>query len=190
MEQSADGPGKEPESLARAFVTALDEGRWSDAADLVDTQTRKAFQAWCVEQIGIAAQGLGPESPSDTRFVAAGALMGVSTKAEAARLTSNEFVARFAEAVSPRNLDPQAGAQDASGPSRITRQVMDTAHRSGNRATVRYRTEWWNGEVRNVSMSGIHTLHLRLTKEGWRVRDADLGGWGEGHILPPSGSRC
>lgn len=187
MEQSAERLGQEPEAVARAFLTALDEGRWSDAADLVDIQTREAFQTWCVEQIGTAARAPGQAGPSDTWFVPAGTLMAVSTAAEAARFTSAELVARFAQAVSPASLHRQMGVRGLSGDVRITRRFLEANPTVRGRLRVQYRTDWWEGDERDLALGGIHSLELVLTGDGWRVRDADLGGWGGGHILPPAG---
>jgi hypothetical protein len=185
VDQSVHGRADEAEQLARAFLAALDEGRWSDAADLVDPQTREAFQTWCVERIRTASDA-GPSAPPlDTHFLSIATLMGVATPAEAADFTSTQFVARFAEALSPGGLHRQRGAPGPSPQSRITREFIETVFGAHGRATALYRTEWWDGNQRNRSMGGTHSLELVLTQGGWRVRDADLAGWGGGRILPP-----
>lgn len=171
-------PAREVELAAQAFLTALDEGRWRDAAGLVDAHTREALQAWCVERIRTAG---GSAGDTGTQFLSPTVLMGVSTAEEASLLTSTELVARFAEGVSRAGVDRHAAEP---GLSRITRRFLDASVSQG-RATVHYRTEWWNGEERNVAMGGVHSLELVMTPEGWRVRDADLGAWGTGHLLPP-----
>jgi hypothetical protein len=185
VHQKAIAPGDDAKPVAEAFLAALDDGRWSDAADLVDVGTREAFQAWVVEQITAAGEVSPSANPSDTHFLSAAALIGVSTGPEAARLTSAELVARFAQALSRASLDRVTGGSEPNRQIRITRRFLESFAAGGGGVTVRYRTEWWQGGERNVALAGIHSLELARTKEGWRVRDADLSGWGSGHILPP-----
>lgn len=186
MERLAQGPWEDVEELARAFLAALDEERWSDAANLVDPATREAFQVWLVDQIR-SSEGADPsEAQTDTQFLSAATLIGISSAAEAARFTSTEIVARFAQAVSPDSVNRLSGVRGSGGAPRMTRHFLEVVSSTHGRATVRYRAEWWEGSELSRAMGGIHSLELILTEHGWRIRDADLGGWGVGHILPPS----
>lgn len=92
------GAEAEAEGLSRAFLRALDEGRWMDAAALVDPHTREALHAWTVEHLHEVAEAPSFAGPSDTRFVLAPEMLQMVSGA--AHLTSTEFLARFAEAVS------------------------------------------------------------------------------------------
>jgi hypothetical protein len=176
------------ESVARAFLAAQDELRWMDAAELVDPHTRDVFQRRCIEWIDRAPSRPHEAVPSDTRFTSPLEILGLASAAEAVNLTSTEFLARFAEGVHPGNLHRQLPGDSTSGSAgqiHITRTFVEAAVSASDRATVRYNTEWWSGDVRNQTVGGIHSLELARTPHGWRVRDADLGGWGGGTILLP-----
>ncbi|HEX6372245.1 MAG TPA: hypothetical protein VF006_25225 [Longimicrobium sp.] len=176
--------GQDLESVSRAFLHALDEGRWMDAAALVDPRTREALQAWSVEHIRTSAGTPPFTGPSDTRFFSASEVLGLRSEAEAACLTSTSFLARFAEGVSPANF-LRMTERTAAKEVRIIRTFLDATHTVPDRATVRYRAEWWHGDQLDEAVGGIHSLELVLRSDGWRVRDADLSGQGGGHILPP-----
>jgi hypothetical protein len=173
-----------PENVALAFLAALDEGRWLDAAALVDPRSREALQSWCTGEIEAALAHPSTSIPSDTHFVSLAGLIQVETANQAERLTSVEFLARFAEALHPATFYRRI-AGGSSGEFRITRKILGTLPRGPEQAMVRYSTEWWEGGVRNEATSGTHSLDVTRTPEGWRILDADLGGWGGGHILPP-----
>lgn len=176
--------GEELQSVARTFLAALDELRWTDAAELVDPHTREAFQRRCIEWIDRAPSRPQEAVESDTRFTSLLELLGLTSAAEASSLTSTEFLARFAEGVHPANLHRQLPI-DSTNRARVTRTLVEAAVSASDRATVRYKTEWWHREVRNQAVGGVHSLELVLTQDGWRVRDADLGGWGGGRLLIP-----
>jgi len=177
-----------PAEVARAFLAALDEQRWLDAVVLVDPRTSERFRDWWIARLGNRADE--PEaSDAETSFLPPLAFLGVADAAEAARLTAAEFLARFAEGVHPGNvLRPlPRGRADAGEEVRVTRTLLAVEEETDDRVTVRYRTEWWHGGRRNEATAGEHALELVRTADGWRVRDAELGGLGGGHILPPDG---
>jgi hypothetical protein len=185
---SSDGVTDELQGAARAFLAALDELRWMDAAELVDSHTREAFQRRCIEWIDRASSRPQQVLPSDTQFTSLLEILGLTSAAEVASLTGTEFLARFAEGVHPGNLHRRLKDDSTSGSTgqiHITRTFVEAAVSASGRATVRYNTEWWNGDVRNQAVGGIHSLELAKTQEGWRVRDADLGGWGGRRLLLP-----
>ena len=184
MDGPADRPVGDIELLGRAFLRALDDRRWLDAAALVDPKTREAFQAWCLEAVGARDRLSPPQTARETRFFSAADLLRLSSAADAARFTSTEFLARFAEAVEPGTLYRGAGVEASAQQIRIARTFVEAVQDAPDRATVRYRADWWHGDQRNQATGGIHSFDLILTADGWRVRDADLGGWGTGHIFP------
>jgi hypothetical protein len=173
--------------VARSFFAALDEGRWIDAAALVHPQTREEFKRWWVDHLHRERLAPPPEGEPETVFASPASLLGTSDAAEAARLPAEEILARFAEAVQPGNLHrafPGRHAFGADEQIRVTRTVLHSAPGTSGSFLVRYRTEWWHGEIRNQATAGIHVLELARFNDEWRVRDADLGGFGNGHILP------
>lgn len=180
-----DGSDDSPEGTARSFLAALDERRWHDAAALVDPRTAERFRGfWLARLESEAADGVPDDVPSDTRFLSATGLLRVPDAASAAHLTAAEILARVAEALHPENVLRRAGAPAGEGAIRVTRTLIDSAPPPPEGMRVRYRMEWRQGEI--VTDRGVHTLELTRTSAGWAVRDADLGGHGGGHIVPPS----
>jgi hypothetical protein len=177
---------KELEGVARAFLAALDERRWHDAAVLVDSQTLERFRAWSIKLLDLRSHQPAQPGESDTFFIPATALMGVADAATAKRLSATQLLARVAENVHPENV-LRHHKLGQSEEIRITRTLVGVERASGNRATARYQTEWWHGDSRNEATAGVHTLDLVQTSTGWRIRDADLSGHGGGHILPADG---
>lgn len=171
--------------VARAFLADLDGRRWRDAAALVDPETRKRFRAFAIEWI--ERRDPAPQQrPATTHFASPAALLGVADGASAMAMDAEELLARFAEGIHPGNLDRHhRSSPKADSDVRITRTLLDVQPRGDGRAWARYRTEWWHAGVRNEATAGEHRMELIRTSGGWRVRDADLGGWGGGHILPP-----
>lgn len=180
-----DGLDDSPEGTARSFLAALDDQRWHDAARLVDPRTAERFRGFWIARLESEAVDDVPDAvPSDTRFASAAGLLRVGDAASAAHLTATEILARVAEALHPDNVLRRAGAPAGEGAIRVTRTLIDAAPPPQEGMRVRYRIEWRQGEV--VSDRGVHTLDLTRISAGWAVRDADLGGHGGGHILPPS----
>jgi hypothetical protein len=179
-----DAPDGSPEAVAGAFLAALDDRRWHDAARLVDPRTAERFHAfWLARLESEAADGAPDDVPSDTRFASTAELLGVEDAADAAHLTATELLARLAEALHPDDALRRAGALASDGAIRVIRTPVDSTHVEPDGMRVRYRIEWRQGEI--ASDRGVHTLELVRTPTGWAVRDADLGGYGGGHILPP-----
>ena len=176
-------PSDSPDAIARAFLAALDEGRWHDAADLVDPRTGERFRSFWIERLESEASGVPDDRPSDTLFTSASELLRVHDPAAAERLTPADMLARVAEASHPGNFIAHGRAGD--GEIRITRTFLDSTPLGADRAQVRYRIEWRHGAV--VSDMGVHAMELTRASGGWAVRDADLGGHGGGHIVPPPG---
>lgn len=171
-----------PQTIAQAFLAALDDGRWREAAALVDPHTREQFRTWSLQPLANARDEHMEPGDAETRFVSPAALLG----RDAASLDDVEFLARFAEAVQPANVIRRLSGD--SGQIRVTRTLLEVAPVAPvapDHVTARYRTEWWHGPVRNEATAGVHSLELARTSAGWRVRDADLSGSGGGHILPP-----
>jgi hypothetical protein len=52
----SDGGTEELQRVARAFLAALNERRWHDAAVLVDPQTLARFRAMMIELLDLRAQ--------------------------------------------------------------------------------------------------------------------------------------
>lgn len=180
-----DGLGDSPDATARSFLAALDDQRWHDAARLVDPRTAERFRGfWIARLESEAADDVPDDVPSDTRFISATELLRVPDAARAAHLTATEMLARVAEALVPDTALQGAGAPADEVAIRVTRTLIDSAPPGPEGMRVRYRIEWRQGEV--VSDRGVHTLELTRTSAGWAVRDADLGGHGGGHIMPPS----
>jgi hypothetical protein len=183
--ESPDSQDGGAEALARAFLGALDEERWRDAAALVARETQSRFRTFLVERI--TGRGSGSAGATDTHFASPADMIGVADASEAARTPAEELLARFAESSHPGNLHrlhPGIAGLDG-GAIRITRTLLKIESRGPDRAVATYRTEWWHGRVRNEATAGDHTLELIRTDDGWHVHDADLSGRGGGHILPP-----
>lgn len=180
-----DGLGDSPDATARSFLAALDDRRWHDAARLVDSRTAERFRGfWIARLESEAADDVPDDGPSDTRFISATELLHVPDAASAAHLTATEMLARVAEALMPDTALRRAGAPADQVAIRVTRTLIDLAPPQPEGTRVRYRIEWRQGEI--VSDRGVHTLELTRTSAGWAVLDADLGGHGGGHIIPPS----
>lgn len=181
-------PSDSPEEVARAFLAALDAGRWREAAALVDSQTAERFRIQQIELLRLEERS--PEAPAQTVFAHATALLGVRGADEAEALPAAELLARFAESLHPASVLRRAqGAGDHSGtespPPSLTRTIVGCVKDDDGSARVEYRTDWRQGETRSDFMGGLHVLTAIHTPAGWRVRDADLGGHGSGHILVP-----
>jgi hypothetical protein len=183
-------PSHSPEEVARAFLAALDAGRWPEAAALVDPETAERFRA---QQIGLLRlEERMPEAPAsaETVFARATALLGVQSADEAEALPATELLARFAESLHPAGVLRRAygsGGRSVTEttPPRLTRTIVGCTKSDGGTARVEYRTDWQQGETRSDFMGGVHVLTVIHTPAGWRVRDADLSGHGGGHILVP-----
>jgi hypothetical protein len=111
-------------------------------------------------------------------------LLGVADAAAAERLTASQLLARLAESAHPESVLRHHGIGQ-SEEIRITRTLVGVEPASADRAVARYRTEWWHGDSRDEATAGVHALELVRTPSGWRIRDADLSGYGGGRILPP-----
>lgn len=92
-----EGGTEELEDVARAFLAALDERRWHDAAVLVDSQTLERFRAWSIKLLDLRAHQPAQPGDSDTFFIPATVLMGVADAATAQRLSATQLLARVAE---------------------------------------------------------------------------------------------
>lgn len=179
MDMTSDSP----EAVARAFLAALDEQRWWDAAALVDADAREGFRAFTLGLLG-DGDAAAPHPPRETHFASPLAIIRATDRAEAERLDGEELLARFAEGIHPgnvRRLHPPLLQDD--GEIRIRRTLVGVDPRGDGGAWARYRTEWLQGEARNDV--GEHRMALIRTEDGWRVHDTDLSGFGGGHILPP-----
>lgn len=174
-----------PEALARAFFSALDGRRWREAAALIHPETAERFRSHQVERIREEERSEASRQRAETIFTPAASLVGVATAAEAEALPATELLARFAEALDPAAVLRRVDGPGASPRLQLRRTVLTRSPAGAGRARVEYRTEWLDGEHRHHAMSGVHVLTAAWTDEGWRVRDVDLGGRGEGHILPP-----
>jgi hypothetical protein len=185
MMMPTDGRDDSPEGTAQSFLAALDERRWHDAAALVDPRTAERFRGFWIARLESEASDDVPDGvPSDTRFISAIELLRVPDAASATYLTATEILARVAEAHNPDDVLRRAGTPAGEGAIRVTRTLIDSGLPPSEGMRVRYRIEWRQGEI--VNDRGVHTLELTRTSAGWAVRDADLGGYGGGHIVPPS----
>lgn len=183
-------PSDSPEEVARAFLAALDAGRWREAAALVDPQTAERFRVQQIELLRLEERSPETPVPAQTVFARTAALLGVRGADEAEALPAAELLARFAESLHPASVLRRAqGAGDHSGtgspPPRLTRTIVGCMKGDDGSARVEYRTDWRQGETRSDFMGGFHVLTAIHTPAGWRVRDADLSGHGSGHILVP-----
>ncbi|HLL48012.1 MAG TPA: hypothetical protein VK399_14970 [Longimicrobiaceae bacterium] len=181
---------------AQAFLSALDDGRWSDAAELIDSETAERFWRQHVEllrlQERVSPSGGAPMSETVLRGPAE--LAGVRSAAELEALSPVELLARFAEALDlaramhgePEVGPPGAGRESAAAAyPRLLRTVLGSRIEDEATARVEYRTGWIEEGRQNPAPGEIHTLTLRYTPRGWRVRGADLTGIGEGRIWLP-----
>lgn len=183
-------PSHSPEEVTRAFLAAFDAGRWREAAALVDPETAERFRAQQIEFLRLEERI--PEAPAaaETVFARAATLLGVRSADEAEALPAAELLARFAESLHPASALRRAhGAEGHSGtkptPLLLTRTIVGCTKSDDGSARVEYRTDWQQGETRSDVMGGVHVLTAIHTPMGWRVRDADLSGHGNGHILIP-----
>lgn len=184
MSRNAGDPG----AVARAFLHALDQERWHDAAGFVAEETLADFHAWWTDHLATDA-GQSSLDGADTVFPAAATLLGVASADEADRLSPTELLARFAEnarldATLARAVGSPAG-EVRPVPSLVRRVEHISIYRVGGRrfATVGYRIE--PNHFRTHPDSALHLLKLVETPGGWRVWDGDLSGTGHGHIRPP-----
>jgi hypothetical protein len=182
MDANPAGSYDSAEAVARAFLAALDDGRWSDAAALVHPQTREAFKSWWIDHLQ-RERHTPPQVDPETIFASPAELLGTADAAEAAELPSEELVARFAEAVQPGNLHRQRDGS-AVAPIRVARTLLDSALDKSGGVFVRYRSEAWHGQVRNEATAGVYVLELIRMDDRWYVRDGDLGAGGVGHLVP------
>lgn len=175
---------KELEDVACAFLAALDERRWHDAAVLVDPQTLERFRTVMIRVLDLQARQSAPPANSDTYFIPLTTQLGVADAAAAERLSATQLMAHLAENSHPDNVFGQHG-MGQSEEIRITRTLVGVEPTSPDRATAHYRIEWSHGNPYDEETSGVHAFELVRTPSGWRIRDADLSGYGGGHILPP-----
>lgn len=181
---SLPGSEKEPEGVAGAFLAALDERCWHDAAALVDPQTLERFRAVMIKFLDFQARQPAPPADSDTYFIPLTTLLNVADSAAAEGLSATQLLANLAESSHPENVFRHHGMGPSEG-IRITRTLVGVEPTSPDRATAHYRIEWSHGNPYNEETTGVHALELVRTPGGWRIRDADLSGYGGGHILPP-----
>jgi hypothetical protein len=180
----------DPSDTACAFLAALDAGRWDEAAALVHPETVERFQEWYLEQLRRQDREGTSGGPTETMFVRLSELIRVRDAAEAEALSAPQLLARFIAAVNPQNLyasqpTPQTAAAAEQSEVRLVRALLRCSRGENDDARAEYRLDWYFGGRRNESMGGFHTLSLAWTSSGWRVRDADLGGHGTGHLVPP-----
>lgn len=173
-----------PEDVARAFLAALDERRWHDAAALVDPQTLERFRTVMIRALDLQARQYAPPANSDTYFIPLTTQLGVADAAAAERSSATELMAHLAENSHPDNVFEHHG-MGQSEEIRIVRTLVGVEPTSPGRAAAHYRIEWSHGNPYDEVTTGVHTLELVRTPGGWRIRDADLSGYGGGHILPP-----
>jgi hypothetical protein len=183
-------PSHSPEEVARAFLAALDAGRWSEAAALVDPETAERFRAQQIELLRLEERMPGTPPSTETVFTRATALLGVQCADEAEALPATELLARFAESLHPVSVlrrAHEAGGHSGTetAPPRLTRTIVGCTKSDDGNARVEYRTDWRQGETGSDFTGEVHVLTALHTPTGWRVRDADLGGHGNGHILMP-----
>jgi hypothetical protein len=180
----------DPNDTARAFLAALDAAHWDKAAALVHTDTVERFHEWYLEQLRRQDREGASDGLAETMFVRLSELVRVRDAAEAEALGPPQLLARFIAGVSPQNLyASQPTAQTAAAAERsevrLVRALLRCSRGENDDARAEYRLDWYFGGRRNESMGGVHTLSLAWTSSGWRVRDADLGGHGTGHLMPP-----
>jgi hypothetical protein len=172
-----------PDEVTCAFLSALDEQRWQEAAALVSVDSQVAFREFFRGWIGSLRDG---NEAHETGFASPLSLVGGADHAQVEGFAAEELLARFAEGVHPGNLPRHyPGALDA-GKMRITRTLLRIEPIGEGRARAWYCTEWWYDGVVSPVLGGEHEMELIRTPYGWRVRDVDLSGQGGGHILPPS----
>ena len=187
---------EDPKMSAQAFLSALDDGRWRDAAELVDPEAAERFWHQHVELLRLQERvpRSGGPSMSATVFRGPAELAGVRSAAEMEALSPVELLARFAEALDlarAMNGEPEVGPPGAGRESaaaaypRLLRNVLGSRIEDEATARVEYRTGWIEEGRQDPAPGEIHTLTLHHTPRGWRVRDADLTGTGEGRIWLP-----
>lgn len=174
----------DPTHIARDFLAALDAGHWDESAALVHTDTADRFREWYVEQLRRQAREGTSNGQAETMFVRLSEFIRVRDAAEANALSAPQLLARFVASVSPQNLYPSPLTAE-QGEVRLVRSLVRCSREGSDDARAEYRLDWYFGGRRNESMGGVHTLLLTWTSSGWRVRDADLGGHGTGHLVPP-----
>lgn len=179
-----------PEEVARGFMSALDQERWRDAAALVAPSTVDAFrQGWLAWIRAEASLPAGHSFPgSDTVFSGPLSLLQLRSANEAERLSPVDLLARFIERVQPANLELAAGLESRQS-LRPVRTVIGIAHTGAGSAVAEYRVTWRDVSHFAPGSGGIHRMHLGMTPDGWRVTDADVGGYGTGHLIPRLGDR-
>lgn len=193
--READSPeethGDTPEAVAQAFLSALDAGRWREAASYVHPETAERFRVQLLVLLKLTEhdpQLSAAADVGDTRFVNPATLVGVRTPAEAEVLSAVELLARFAAALDPAATHHRLAGifRDATDRlPRLIRTVVGATPETAETARAEYRTDWFFGNIREPGRSGIHRMRLRRTLEGWRVQDADLSGTGEGRLTIP-----
>ncbi len=105
-------------------------------------------------------------------------------------LSPVELLARVAEALDPRTWIPQgrAGGADpplVDEPAGLVREVSGVELVDAAAARVEYVRRWVEADGRSIGPEEVHSLTVRRTPRGWRVRDADLTGLGGGRIWLP-----
>jgi hypothetical protein len=176
---------EDPERVAQSFLSALDDGRWRDAAELIHTETAERFWRQHVQLLRLR-EGIslsGDPRISDTTFRGPAELGGVRSVAEIEALSPAELLARFAEALDPvaatsGEAERASGAGDRRSVPGLVRTVLAYTLVDEASARVEYCARWADLE----GPGEVHSLALRRMPQGWRVWDADLTGTGEGRI--------
>ena len=97
-------PSHSPEGVARAFLAALDAGRWPEAAALVDPETAERFRAQQIKLLRLEERIPDEPASTETVFARATALLGVRSADEAEALPATELLARFADSLHPASV--------------------------------------------------------------------------------------
>jgi hypothetical protein len=168
-----------PETVAMAFLGALDAELWLEAAQWLHPDSAEAFRTQQLELIRMEEKWPNPPSSSDVHFTGPAEMLRVRNASEADALSASEVFARFAASVGP-------GAHSSSHAPLRLRRVLLGVERTTSGATALYRSDVYTGDTPLPHFpwwNDVRELRLVKTPQGWRVQDVNLGVTGDGHLL-------
>lgn len=168
-----------PVEISHAFLNLVSTQRWDEAVCLIDPLTKERFRDWWLRKLAEPRTPVPAET--DTYFLSLEAMLGVRDQAEAESLTPDELLARHA-AARARQMARFAPQGDASA---LPTFVHLRTRREGDTVDCEFRRV--GAEAMAPHLSATQRVRLVKRESRWFVRDADLLGYGDGHILPPDG---
>lgn len=173
-----------PESISRQFLSALAEGRWEEAADLISPESAERLRAQLLYVTRQVAYPPLPHDATDTAFRSPLQLLHLQDADALQSLPVRELLVRWMRALHPAGGepdDPKLGV-----PLRIENVFLDCRELTPSLVETRYRAEWYSGGGRRMAgHDSEQTLTLAHTQGGWRIVDVDLAGSGHGHLVVP-----